>query len=42
MDFDAVITGDRRVVARFGEWPKDLHDAHSDASAKPTIELRVR
>ncbi len=24
MDFDAVITGDRRVVARFGEWPKEL------------------
>ena len=27
MDFDAVITGDRRIVARFGEWPKELHDA---------------
>ena len=27
MDFDAVITGDRRVVARFSEWPKELHDS---------------
>ena len=27
MDFDAVITGDRRIVARFNEWPKELHDA---------------
>lgn len=27
MDFDAVITGDRRIVARFGEWPKELHDS---------------
>lgn len=27
MDFDAVITGDRRIVARFSEWPKELHDA---------------
>ncbi len=26
MDFDAVITGDRAVVARFAEWPKELHD----------------
>ena len=27
MDFDAVITGDRRIIARFGEWPKELHDS---------------
>jgi len=27
MDFDAVITGDTRVVARFNEWPAELHDA---------------
>ncbi|MDE3038770.1 MAG: hypothetical protein KGJ21_10025 [Pseudomonadota bacterium] len=27
MDFDAVITGDRRVVARFNEWPAELHDS---------------
>jgi hypothetical protein len=27
MDFDAIITGDRRVVARFSEWPKELHDS---------------
>src|ERR1700722_2513211 len=27
MDFDAVITGDTRIVARFNEWPAELHDA---------------
>ena len=27
MDFNAVITGDRRVVARFSQWPAELHDA---------------
>ena len=26
MDFDAIITGDRRVVARFSQWPAELHD----------------
>jgi hypothetical protein len=27
MDIDVVITGDRRVVARFDQWPAELHDA---------------
>ena len=27
MDFDVVISGDTRLVARFARWPTDLHDA---------------
>jgi hypothetical protein len=42
MDFDAVITGDRRVVARFGEWPKDLHDLLLARIRALTSELEAR
>jgi len=42
MDFDAVITGDRRIIARFGEWPAELHDAlHARISAL-TDALKAR
>lgn len=42
MDFDAVITGDRRVVARFGEWPKELHDTLLARIRALTSELEAR
>ena len=44
MDFDAVITGDRQVVARFAEWPKEIHDTLLERIKKLTDELygRVR
>ncbi len=44
MDFDAVITGDRAVVARFTEWPKEIHDTLFERVKKLTDELygRVR
>ena len=44
MDFDVVITGDRRVVARFSEWPKELHDALLTRirALTDTLEDRVR
>ena len=44
MDFDAVITGDRRVVARFSEWPVELHDALfvRIKALTETLEDRVR
>src|SRR5271154_4897451 len=44
MDFDAVITGDRRVVARFSEWPAELHDALfvRIKALTETLEDRVR
>lgn len=42
MDIDAVITGDRRVVARFDEWPKDFHDALLARIRDLTSELQSR
>ena len=42
MDFDAVITGDRRVVARFGEWPKEFHDLLLARIRALTSELEAR
>ena len=42
MDFDVVITGDRRVVARFGEWPAELHDALLARIRELTAELEAR
>lgn len=42
MDFDAVITGDRRVVARFGEWPKELHDDLLERIRNLTEALQAR
>jgi hypothetical protein len=44
MDFDAVITGDRQVVARFAEWPNEIHDTLLERIKKLTDELygRVR
>lgn len=42
MDFDAIITGDRRVVARFSKWPAELHDALLAKIRTLTDELRSR
>ncbi|MDE1901305.1 MAG: hypothetical protein KGI37_06660 [Alphaproteobacteria bacterium] len=42
MDFDAVITGDRRIVARFGEWPEELHDTLLARIRALTSELEAR
>ena len=42
MDFDIVISGDRRVVARFAEWPAELHDALLARIRELTAELEVR
>ena len=44
MDFDAVISGDRAVEARFAEWPKEIHDTLLARIQKLTDELygRVR
>ncbi|HYM34819.1 MAG TPA: hypothetical protein VET48_05440 [Steroidobacteraceae bacterium] len=42
MDFDAIITGDRRVVARFGEWPKEIHDQLLERIRNLTKQLEER
>jgi hypothetical protein len=42
MDFDAVITGDRSVVARFGTWPKEIHDTLLARIRTLTSELEER
>jgi hypothetical protein len=44
MDFDAVITGDRRIVARFDEMPRDIRSALVKRITKLTKRLygRVR
>lgn len=41
-DFDAVITGDRQVVARFEQWPKEIHDSLFERIKKLTDELYAR
>ena len=42
MDFNAVITGDRVLEARFAEWPKELHDSLYQRIAKLTDQLLGR
>jgi hypothetical protein len=42
MDFNAVITGDRVLEARFAEWPKELHDSLYHRIAKLTDQLLGR
>lgn len=44
MDFDAVVSGDRAVEARFAKWPKEIHDTLFERIKKLTDELygRVR
>ena len=42
MDFKAVITGDRRVVARFKQWPAELHDSLYAKISALTDTLRAR
>ena len=42
MEFDAVVSGDRVVEARFAEWPKDIHDALYNRIVKLTKELYER
>jgi hypothetical protein len=44
MEFDAVVSGDRAIQARFAEWPKDIHDSLLQRIQKLTAELygRVR
>jgi hypothetical protein len=42
MDFDAIVTGDRQVVARFSEWPTEIHDTLFERIKKLTDELYAR
>ena len=44
MEFDAVVSGDRAIQARFAEWPKEIHDTLFARIKKLTDELygRVR
>ena len=42
MDFDVVITGDRRIVARFEQWPAELHDALLARIRALTADLEAR
>ena len=42
MDIDVVITGDRRVVARFEQWPAELHDALLERLRALTADLEAR
>lgn len=42
MEFNAIITGDREVGARFEKWPKDMHDALYQRIVRLTQELYER
>ncbi len=42
MDIDVVITGDRRVAARFESWPAELHDALLARIRQMTADLEGR
>jgi hypothetical protein len=42
MDFSAVIVGDRRVVARFDEWPSEIHNTLLERIRALTGELEAR
>jgi len=42
MEFSAVVTGDREAIARFAEWPKQLHDSLYQRIEKLTNELYAR
>ena len=42
MEFDAIITGDREVGARFEEWPKEIHEAIYQRIVRLTQQLEER
>ena len=42
MNTDVVITGERRVVARFEKWPAELHDALLERIRALTADLEAR
>ena len=42
MDIDVVITGDRRIVARFEQWPAELHDVLLERIRALTADLEAR
>lgn len=42
MDFNAVVTGDREVAARFAEFPKQLHDKLYERIERLTAKLYAR
>ncbi len=42
MEFDAVVSGDRAIQARFAAWPKEIHDSLLARIQKLTAELYGR
>lgn len=42
MEFNAIVTGDRAISARFAEWPKDIHDSLLARIKKLTAEIYDR
>jgi hypothetical protein len=42
MEFNAIVTGDREVGARFEKWPKEIHDALYQRIVRLTKDLYER